>query len=90
MKNIDDAEELSLSMQNVAEILGIKCVAQITHMDNPIGDYIGNALEVIESILIMKGENERSDCLNIVLMQACELAELAGEYINEDATYHGC
>ena len=78
MKNVDDAEELSLSMQNVAEMLGIKCVAQITHMDNPIGDYIGNALEVIESILIMKGENERSDCLNIVLMQACELAELAG------------
>ena len=87
MKNVDDAEELSLSMQNVAEMLGIKCVAQITHMDNPIGDYIGNALEVIESILIMKGENERSDCLNIVLMQACELAELAGKFISEDATY---
>ena len=87
MKNVNDAEELSLSMQNVSELLGIKCVAQITHMDNPIGDYIGNALEVIESILIMKGENERSDCLNIVLMQACELAELAGEFINEDATY---
>ena len=87
MKNVDDAEELSLSMQNVAEILGIKCVAQITHMDNPIGDYIGNALEVIESILIMKGENERSDCLNVVLMQACELAVLAGKYISEHDTY---
>lgn len=87
MKNVDDAEELSLSMQNVAEMLGIKCVAQITHMDNPIGDYIGNALEVIESIMIMKGENERSDCLNIVLMQACELAELAGKYTSEDVTY---
>ena len=87
MKNVNDAEELSLSMQNVSEMLGIKCVAQITHMDSPIGDYIGNALEVIESILIMKGENERSDCLNIVLMQACELAELAGEFISEDATY---
>ena len=87
MKTIEDAEELSLSMQNVAEMLGIKCVAQITHMDNPIGDYIGNALEVIESIMIMKGENENSDSLNIVLMQACELAELAGKYISEDETY---
>ena len=87
MKNVNDAEELSLSMQNVSEMLGIKCVAQITHMDNPIGDYIGNALEVIESILIMKGEIERSDCLNVVLMQACELAELAGKYTSEDDTY---
>ena len=87
MKNVNDAEDLSLSMQNVSELLGIKCVAQITHMDNPIGDYIGNALEVIESILIMNGENETCACLNIVLMQACELAELAGEFISEDATY---
>ena len=87
MKNVDDAEELSLSMQNVAEMMGIKCVAQVTQMDNPIGDYIGNALEVIESIMIMKGENERSDCSNIVLMQACELAELAGKYTSEDVTY---
>lgn len=87
MKNADDAEELSLSMQSVSEMLGIKCVAQITQMDNPIGDYIGNALEVIESIMIMKGENENFDCLNIVLMQACELVELAGKYISELDTY---
>ena len=96
-KNVEDAEELSLSMQNVAEMLGIKCVAQITHMDNPIGDYIGNALEVIESILIMKGYSEslwiengynrEPDSLNIVLMQACELAKLAGKYISENETY---
>lgn len=88
MKNIDDAKKLAESMQSVAEMLGIKCVAQITEMDNPIGDYIGNSLEVIESILIMKGEEKNSDCLDVVLMQAYELAKLADISISDDDTYH--
>ena len=50
MQSIEDARTLARSMVNTAEGLGIRTVAQITAMGEPIGTHIGNALEVIGSI----------------------------------------
>lgn len=85
MKSQDDAKALASSMQQVAQLLGIDCIAQITEMSNPIGDYIGNSLEVIESILVMKCEQENTDCKDIVYLQALDLLKLSGLY-NDDQT----
>ena len=68
MKNQDDANALASSMQKVAQLPQTDCIAQITEMSNPIGDYIGNSLEVIESILVMKCE-ENTDCRDIVYLK---------------------
>lgn len=36
--------------------MGIKCRALMTKMSAPIGNYVGNSLEILESINCLKGE----------------------------------
>ncbi len=72
MKTEHDAIELAKSMVDVASGLGIKCQAQITLMENPIGSHIGNSLEVIESVEILKG-NGHPDTKKLVVLQGSAL-----------------
>jgi thymidine phosphorylase len=72
MKTEQDAVELAQSMVAVATGLGIRCQAQITSMDNPIGSHIGNSLEVIESVEILKG-NGHPDTKKLVVLQGSAL-----------------
>ena len=58
MKNLDDARSLARTMVNIGNSLGRKTTALITPMDRPLGMYIGNSLEVIEAIEILKGNCE--------------------------------
>jgi len=76
MKTQQDAIRLAQSMVAVASGLGIKCQAQITSMDNPIGSHIGNSLEVIESIEVLQGKGHQ-DTRNLVIMQASSLLLLS-------------
>jgi thymidine phosphorylase len=76
MKTEQDAIQLAQSMVAVASGLGIKCQAQITSMDNPIGSHIGNSLEVIESIEVLQGKGHQ-DTRNLVIMQASALLLLS-------------
>lgn len=36
--------------------MGIECRALMTKMSAPIGNYVGNSLEILESISCLKGE----------------------------------
>eukprot|EP00058_Branchiostoma_floridae_P009451 XP_002594939.1 hypothetical protein BRAFLDRAFT_244533 [Branchiostoma floridae] len=56
MKTLDKARDLAHSMVSASEGLGVKTVALLTRMDNPIGLTIGNGLEVWESLLCLQGE----------------------------------
>ena len=58
MKNIDDSKNLAVSLINTAKEFNKKVIAFITDMNQPLGNYIGNWLEVLESIKILKGEVE--------------------------------
>lgn len=55
MKNINDAIKLSESMIKIGKYAGKKICALITDMNEPLGLNIGNSLEVIEAIEILKG-----------------------------------
>lgn len=55
MKNLKDAEDLAHSLTNTAKSFGKKCITYITDMNQPLGNYIGNWLEVYESVEILKG-----------------------------------
>lgn len=50
MKNIDDAKKLANLMVSIGEQAGRKVIVLLTDMDQPLGNTIGNALEVIEAI----------------------------------------
>jgi pyrimidine-nucleoside phosphorylase len=56
MKSRQDAEALARSMISTAANLGTKAVALLTDMSQPLGTHVGNALEVSESLAVLRGE----------------------------------
>lgn len=58
MKKTSDAVELANSLIKTAKAFNKKVIAFITDMNQPLGKYVGNWLEVYESILVLKGEQE--------------------------------
>ncbi len=55
IKTKEEAEELSTLMVEVAKRLNRSMTAVISSMEEPLGHNVGNALEVIESIEVLKG-----------------------------------
>lgn len=56
MKTPERAQELATNLMNIAKGYGKKVTALITNMDQPLGRYAGNSLEVDECVAIMKNE----------------------------------
>jgi pyrimidine-nucleoside phosphorylase len=68
MKNEKDAAFLAQLMVETGERMGKQVVALITDMDQPLGNKIGNALEVIEVLEVLRGEGPedlRELCLHL-------------------------
>ena len=70
MKSEEDAAFLAELMVETGERMGKQVVAIITDMDQPLGCMIGNALEVVEVVNVLRGEGPED------LRQLC--LELAG------------
>lgn len=56
MKTPEDAEILGRKMVEIGKACGRNIAALITDMDTPLGNAIGNALEVKEAVAVLKGE----------------------------------
>jgi len=68
MKSQKDAAFLAELMVETGERMGKKVVALITGMDQPLGNMIGNALEVVEVVEVLRGggpEDLRELCLEL-------------------------
>ena len=68
MKNEKDAVFLAELMVETGERMGKQVVALITDMDQPLGNMIGNALEVVEVVEVLRGsgpEDLRELCLEL-------------------------
>ena len=55
MKTYEDAKALAEKMVAIGKQVNRKIVAVISTMDQPLGMYIGNSLEVIEALEVLKG-----------------------------------
>ena len=77
MKNIEDATKLAQSMIDTAEGLGVQTRAMLSWMENPIGNMVGNALEIQESIEILKGGGPE-DSIFITAQLGAHLLEMTG------------
>ena len=55
MKNEEDAVKLAKTMVSIGTLAGKKTYALITDMNEPLGKCVGNGLEVMEAIEVLKG-----------------------------------
>lgn len=76
MKNKEDAVALAEKMVAIGERAGRPTIALITGMDTPLGQNIGNALEVQEVVQLLKGEGP-SDLREICIVLAGNMLYLA-------------
>ena len=75
MKTPEDAESLAHTMVKIGEAAGRRMSALITNMNVPLGHAVGNALEVIEAVEILKG-GEGGRLAELSLALAAEIARL--------------
>ena len=78
MKTLDDSIELAKAMVSIGQHNGRKVAALITDMDTPLGHNIGNSLEVIESVEVLKGHGP-ADLTEVCYQLAANMLDLAGK-----------
>ena len=75
METEEQARELATELVRVGKLAGKKTVGVITDMDEPLGNAIGNALEVKEAIEVLKGE-KKGELLELCLtLGSCILTQ---------------
>ncbi|NOT26689.1 MAG: thymidine phosphorylase [Acidobacteria bacterium] len=84
MKSETDARELARLMVAIGTRAGIRTEAFITAMDVPLGRAVGNALEIIECIELLKGRAP-DDITSLVVTLAARLVVLSGRQSEADA-----
>lgn len=77
MTESEQAKELSRSMVDAANGMGIRTTAVLTSMDDPLGCAIGNSLEVVESVEALCG-NGPEDLEELVCVQGGLLLHATG------------
>lgn len=68
MKTLDEARELAELMVSIGDLSGRDVAAVLSDMNQPLGQAVGNALEMKEAILTLRGEGPadfRAHCLEI-------------------------
>jgi thymidine phosphorylase len=81
IKDIDRARELAHTMVDLGHDHGVDTVAQHTHMNTPLGHAVGNALEVTESVEVLRGGGP-SDVRDLTLALARQMTQLVGLDVN--------
>lgn len=89
MKTLDDARTLAKMMVDIGTMAGRDMVATVSDMNEPLGAMVGNALEIRETLDILRGGGMwdlRQHCLDI----AAHMLWLAGQgerWTDEKAVY---
>ena len=80
MKKLEDSRKLARALVATAKLLGLKCRALITYMDQPLGRAIGNGNEMLQTVRILKGEKDLApDFYELLLEQAANMLVISGK-----------
>ncbi len=79
MKSVEQAKKLARTMVDIGKLAGKKTVALVTDMNQPLGQSVGNSMEVMEAIEILKGE--RDGDLKTVAFEIAENLLVLGDIV---------
>ena len=79
MKNIDDAKKLADIMTRIGRLANKETVCILTDMDKPLGFAVGNNLEVIEAIDVLKNRYIPKDVEEVILELGVNMLILANK-----------
>ena len=77
MRTMEEARALASSLVSISSEMGKTVSALITSMEQPLGEMVGNSLEVREAIDVLKGEGP-VDLIELTLQLGAEMLLLAG------------
>ena len=77
IKTLERARELATTMVGLGHTHGVATIAQLTAMNQPLGRAVGNALEVVESVDVLRGAGPE-DVRELTLSLARTMLELVG------------
>ena len=83
MKNIEDARRLAKTMTSIGKLANRQTVAVISDMSEPLGEAIGNSLEVVEAIDTLKG-NGPEDLVEMCYALGSQMMVLAKQVATID------
>ncbi len=82
MKTIENARTLAQTMIAIGTQMGKRVTALLTDMDQPLGRTVGNALEVIEAVEMLRGKAP-ADYTEVTLALTAQMLVLGGKAKNE-------
>ncbi|KRL58018.1 pyrimidine-nucleoside phosphorylase [Paucilactobacillus oligofermentans DSM 15707 = LMG 22743] len=83
MKAEEDAQKLAHALVEIANGAGVKSMAIISDMNQPLGDKIGNSLEIEESIDVLKGKGP-ADLVELIMTLGSQMVVLGNKAANLD------
>lgn len=84
MKNLDDARDLANHMVKIGKECDRNVTALLTNMDCPLGNNVGNSLEVQEAIDVLKN-GKKGDLYTVCVSLATEMVSLALKISTDEA-----
>lgn len=78
MKTLDQSRALAHALVDIGKQAGLQCMAVISDMNQPLGNKIGNALEIEESIDVLKGKGP-ADLTELVLTLGSYMVVMSGK-----------
>lgn len=89
MQTAEKAEELAKSLVSISHKLGKKCVSVITDMEQPLGEWVGNSMEVYEAIEVMSGRGP-SDTRELCVTLGGSMLAMSGAAPSEEEGIKMC
>ena len=84
MKTEEDGRTLARKMVDIGKSFGRNIAAVVTNMDRPLGFAVGNSLEVLEAVSVLKNES-RGDLRDICVALASNLLSLCYGWREEES-----
>ncbi|MBR5624749.1 thymidine phosphorylase [bacterium] len=77
MRTFEEAEKLARSLHKVSTSFGVRTEVLLTDMNEPLGEWAGNGVEVMEAMRMLRGEKTEERFYNVTMSLAESMCRLA-------------